>query len=207
MSAVWTFTVEPKPVLAELTVTGKVYDGTTAVADADIAVAVKASDLVDSVNDVITITAKGAYDNANVGTGKTVTLSDVNVTADAAKYTVAYPATAKGDITPRGVTVTVTLSGNDLQTDNTVMPPAYSYDYDGTEKKPNVTVTADDDNAVLADSDYSVGYANNKNVGNATVTVTTKAGGNYTFTEAKVQFAIKEAGAELTKAPAAKNLT
>ena len=207
VSAVWTFTVEPKPVLAEVTVTGKVYDGTTAVADADIAVAVKASDLVDSVNDVITITAKGAYDNANVGTGKTVTLSDVNVTADAAKYTVAYPATAKGDITPRGVTVTVTLSGNDLQTDNTVMPPAYSYDYDGTEKKPNVTVTADDDNAVLADSDYSVGYANNKNVGNATVTVTAKAGGNYTFTEAKVQFAIKEAGAELTKAPAAKNLT
>ncbi|USF27523.1 hypothetical protein N510_002475 [Firmicutes bacterium ASF500] len=207
VSAVWTFTVEPKPVLAEVTVTGKVYDGTTAIADADIAVAVKASDLVDSVNDVITITAKGTYDNANVGIGKTVTLSDVKVTADADKYSVAYPATAKGDITPRGVAVTVTLSGNDLQTDNTVMPPAYSYDYDGTEKKPNVTVTANDDNAVLADSDYSVGYANNKNVGDATVTVTAKEGGNYTFADVEVKFAIKKTGAELTKAPAAKSLT
>ena len=46
--------------VAEAAITAKVYDGTTAVADADIAVAVKSSDLVDSANDVITITAKGA---------------------------------------------------------------------------------------------------------------------------------------------------
>jgi methionine-rich copper-binding protein CopC len=207
VSNTWTFDVEPKPVLAEAAITAKVYDGTTAVADADIAVAVKSSDLVDSANDVITITAKGAYDNANVGTGKTVTLSDVAVAADADKYAVSYPATAQGDITPRGVTVTVTLSGNDLQTDDSVTPPAYSYNYDGTEKNPNVTVTADDDNAVLADSDYSVNITDNKNVGNATVTVTAKEGGNYTFTEAEVQFAIKESGAVLTKDPAAKDLT
>ena len=38
-------------------------------------------------------------------------------------------------------------------------------------------------------------------------TVTAKEGGNYTFTEAEVQFAIKESGAVLTKDPAAKNLT
>ena len=34
--------------------------------------------------------------------------------ADADKYAVSYPATAQGDITPRGVTVTVTLSGNEF---------------------------------------------------------------------------------------------
>ena len=206
VSAVWTFTVEPKPVVAEVTVTGKVYDGTTAVADADIAVAVKASDLVDSVNDVITITAKGTYDNANVGTGKTITLSDVTVTADADKYTVAYPATAKGDITPRQVDVTVTLSGNDLKQETN---GDYYYDYDGTEKTPAVTATGTDASgysATLTASDYSVNITDNKNVGDATVTVTAKEGGNYTFTEAKVKFAIKEAGAKLTKAPAAKNL-
>ena len=48
---------------------------------------------------------------------------------------------------------------------------------------------------------------NNKNVGDATVTVTAKEGGNYTFVDAEVKFAIKEAGAVLTKDPAAKNLT
>lgn len=209
VSAVWTFTVEPKPVLAEVTVTGKVYDGTTAVADADIAVKVKTGDLVDPGDAFPLSGLTGAYDNANAGTGKTVTLDDSSATKvdGNGKYTVSYPATAKGDITPRQVDVTVTLSGNDLQTDSSVTPPVYSYDYDGTEKTPNVTVTADDDNAVLAASDYSVNITGNKNVGDATVTVTAKEGGNYTFNDAEVKFAIKEAGAVLTKDPAAKNLT
>ncbi len=205
VSAVWTFTVEPKPVVAEVTVTRKVYDGTTAVADGDIAVAVKAGDLVDP-GDTFTLSGlTGAYDNANAGTGKTVTLDDTNATKvdGNGKYVVAYPTTAKGDITPRQVDVTVTLSGNDLKQEAN---GDYYYDYDGTEKTPNVTVTADDDSAVLTASDYSVNITDNKNVGDATVTVTAKEGGNYTFTEAKVQFAIKEAGAKLTKAPAAKNL-
>ena len=59
---------------------------------------------------------------------------------------------------------------------------------------------------MLTGSDYSVNITNNKNVGDATVTVTAKEGGNYTFDDAEVKFAIKEAGAVLTKAPAAKNL-
>ena len=208
VSAVWTFTVEPKPVLAEVTITAKVYDKSTDVDAAAITAAVKSGDLVDP-GDTFTLSGlTGAYDNANAGTGKTVTLDDTNATKvdGNGKYTVSYPATMQGDITPRGVTVTITLSGNDLQTDDSVTPPAYSYNYDGTEKNPNVTVTADDDNATLADSDYSVNITDNKNVGDATVTVTAKEGGNYTFTEAEVKFTIKEAGAKLTKAPAAKNL-
>ena len=209
VSAVWTFTVEPKPVLAEVTITAKVYDKSTDVDAAAITAAVKSGDLVDP-GDTFTLSGlTGAYDNANAGTGKTVTLDDTNATKvdGNGKYTVSYPATMQGDITPRGVTVTITLSGNDLQTDDSVTPPTYSYDYDGTEKNPNVTVTADDDNAVLADSDYNVNITDNKNVGDATVTVTAKEGGNYTFADAEVKFAIKEAGAKLTKAPLAKDLT
>ncbi len=205
VSAVWTFTVEPKPVLAEVTITAKVYDKSTDVDAAAITAAVKSGDLVDP-GDTFTLSGlTGAYDNANAGTGKTVTLDDTNATKvdGNGKYVVAYPTTAKGDITPRQVDVTVTLSGNDLKQEAN---GDYYYDYDGTEKKPNVTVTANDDNAVLADSDYSVNITDNKNVGDATVTVTAKAGGNYTFADVEVKFAIKEAGAKLTKAPAAKNL-
>ena len=205
----YTFTVKPKPVVAEVTISAKNYDGTTAVDNAAIAAAVKASDLVDPADSITISGLTGAYEDPNAGTGKTVTLnsSGASVTGDTSKYTVSYPATAKGDINPRVVTVTVTLSGNDLQTDNTVSPPAYSYNYDGTDKIPNVTVKADDNNAVLADSDYGVNITGNRNVGNATVTVTAKAGGNYTFTEAKVQFAIKKASAVLTSSPQANLLT
>ncbi len=197
-----TITVEPRPVVAEVTIAEKNYDGkTTATVD---------SARVATINgDTVTIdpaSIVAAFDTPAAGTGKTVTLdaSNAQVTgADAGKYTVSYPDTVKGTIKPRSVTVTVTLSGNDLKQETN---GDYYYDYDGTEKTPNVTVTADDDNAVLTASDYSVNITDNKNVGDATVTVTAKEGGNYTFTEAKVKFAIKEAGAKLTKAPAAKNL-
>ncbi|MCI9474807.1 MAG: S-layer homology domain-containing protein, partial [Flavonifractor sp.] len=205
----YTFTVKPKPVVAEVTISAKNYDGTTAVDNAAIAAAVKASDLVDPADSITISGLTGTYEDPNAGTGKTVTLnsSGASVTGDTSKYTVSYPATAKGDINPRVVTVTVTLSGNDLQTDNTVSPPAYSYNYDGTDKIPNVTVKADDNNAVLTDSDYGVNITGNRNVGNATVTVTAKAGGNYTFTDETVQFAIKKASAVLTSSPQANLLT
>ena len=207
----WTFTVEPKPVTAEVTITGRDYDGTTAVDNAAITAAVKAGDLVKAADSITISGLTGAYEDANAGTGKTVTLNSTGatVTGDTAKYAVSYPDTAKGTINPRRVDVTVTLSGNDLQTDNTVTPPAYSYAYDGKDKNPTVTVIGVDGaySAVLTASDYDVEIADNKNVGNATVTVTAKAGGNYTFTEAKVQFAIKKASAAWNTPPQAKILT
>ncbi len=50
--------------------------------------------------------------------------------------------------------------------------------HDGSEKKPTVTVK--DGSTTIPASEYTVGYSNNKNVGTATVTITDKAGGNYT---------------------------
>ena len=200
----WNFTVEPKPVVAEVTITAKDYDGTADIAETAITAQVKDADLVGS--DTVALTGlKGSYTDANAGTGKTVTLDSNNATKadDDSKYTVTYPVTAKGDINPRQVTVAVTLSGNDLQQDAN----GYFYTFDGTAKTPAVTVTAGDDNAVLAVSDYSVSYAGNKNVGDATVTVMAKAGGNYTFGDVEVKFAIKSAGAVLISSPQAKDLT
>jgi methionine-rich copper-binding protein CopC len=213
VSDTWTFTVEPKPVTAVVTVAAKDYNGTTDIANGAITAVVKNSDLVDPANDSITISGlEGAYTNANAGKDKTVTLdaSKATTTADTNKYTVSYPATAKADINPREVDVTVTLSGNDLDTDNTTTPPTYSYEYDGTEKTPTVTVTGTDAGgytATLAASDYTFAYANNKNVGTASVTVECAEGGNYTFTSQSVTFEIKSTAAKLTSTPQAKRLT
>jgi len=203
----WTFTVEPKQVVAAVTVTPKVYDGNAEVADDDIEASVKPSDLV-SGDSLLLTGLKGTYDNANVGTGKTVTLDDSGATkADGdGKYVVSYPATATGDITPKNVTVTVTLSDHDLKAEITDDTTTYYYEYDGTEKKPSVTVTADD-GATLATSDYTVDYSNNKNVGTATVAVKNAAGGNYTFNGVTVNFTIEQAGAVLTSSPKANDLT
>ncbi len=55
-----------------------------------------------------------------------------------------------------------------------------SYTYDGSAKKPTVTVVLNNKTLVL-DTDYSVSYSNNINPGTATVTVTGK--GNYTGTK------------------------
>ncbi len=212
VSDTWTFTVEPKPVTAVVTVAAKDYDGTTTIDDGDITATVSASDLVDP-SDTFTISGlTGAYTNANAGKDKTVTLdaSKASTTADTDKYFVNYPATAKADINRRTVTVTIELSGNDLDTDNTTTPPTYSYEYDGTEKTPTVTVTGTDAGgytATLAASDYTFAYANNKNVGTASVTVECAEGGNYTFTSQSVTFEIKSTAAKLTSTPQAKRLT
>ena len=52
-----------------------------------------------------------------------------------------------------------------------------SYEYDGTEKKPEVTVMYGD--MVIDSKEYTVTYSNNTDVGTATVTITDEAGGNY----------------------------
>ena len=68
----------------------------------------------------------------------------------------------------------------------TVTPTTTSYTYDGTEKEPAVTVKSGT-TTLTANTDYTVVYSNNTNVGTATVTVTGKdnyagATGSATFT-------------------------
>ena len=90
-----------------------------------------------------------------------------------------------------------TLSGSDLQTD--AASGAYYYEYDGSDKTPSVIIK--DDSAAIPASEYTVAYSNNKNVGDATVTITNSDGGNYVV-NGSVAFEIREGGAELTSSPA-----
>lgn len=206
----WTFDVKPKPVTAVVTVEDKAYDSGNAAGT--ITANVKDSDLVNS-GDKVTITGlTGNFSDPNAGTNKTVTLdlTGANVTEGADKYTVSYPAAATGTITPKAVTVTLTLTDEDLLTDGTTK----YYEYDGAAKKPAVTVTytgADNILVPVPASNYDVSYSSNKNVGtNATVTVTAKAGGNFTFDNAQpitATFEIRKAQAVLTGSPQAKDLT
>ena len=62
---------------------------------------------------------------------------------------------------------------------SSVTPSTTTYTYDGTEKRPGITVKAG--SLVVPPGSYDASYKNNKNVGTATITVTGK--GNYTGTQ------------------------
>ena len=66
----------------------------------------------------------------------------------------------------------------------------YKYLYDGGVKEPKVTVKDEDHRTVLLDTEYQVTYRDNRNVGQATVEVSDKAGGNYDIKTVEVKFQI-----------------
>ncbi len=78
-------------------------------------------------------------------------------------------------IKPKTVTPTVELSQE-------------AFDYDGTEKKPAVTLK--DGTDVIPASEYTVSYENNKEVGTGVVTVKDKLNGNYEIAETSKTFDI-----------------
>ena len=64
--------------------------------------------------------------------------------------------------------------------------------YTGLEIKPDVTVKdGQPPYDALAESDYSVAYSNNKDVGTADIVISPKADGNYSFTTGTFHFTIK----------------
>ena len=80
-----------------------------------------------------------------------------------------------------------------------------SYIYDGTAKKPGVTVTAGE--ITIPAEEYTVSYTDNIDAGTATVTITDKEGGNYMIGTASKTFKIISSASSLTNAPTGKNLT
>lgn len=72
--------------------------------------------------------------------------------------------------------------------------PIENQTYTGEEIRPKVTVKdGQPPYDELAESDYSVTYSNNTNVGKANVKITAKEGGNYTFNAGTFNFEIKAA--------------
>ena len=72
----------------------------------------------------------------------------------------------------------VTISAK-LLDNPTVTLSETSYIYDGTAKKP--TVTVEDGETTVPTTDYTLSYSNNTKVGTATVTILSKDGKNYKF--------------------------
>ena len=98
--------------------------------------------------------------------------------------------------------LTVTIAPKAVN-DPTIELSPDTFEYDGNEKKPAVTVK--DGETVISDSEYTVEYSNNVNVGaTATVTVGNKAGGNYVIGETSANFTItkaNQAALSITGAP------
>ena len=98
---------------------------------------------------------------------------------DAKEYTVKWYAssTKYTSLNTPEFSLTVTILPKTV-TAPTITLSQTSYDFDGTAKTPTVTVK--DGETVVPASEYTVGYENNTKVGTAKVTITDKAGGNYT---------------------------
>ena len=111
--------------------------------------------------------------------GSTTLTKDIDYTVSYSNNTNAGTATVtitgKGDYTG-STTKNFTINAKSISSATVTLSPTF-YTYDGTEKKPSVTVK-DDTKTLTSGTDYSVSYSNNVNVGTATVTVSGKE--NYT---------------------------
>ena len=108
--------------------------------------------------------------------GKTYS-TDIPKGTDAKTYTVYYKVVGDGnhkDTSP--VSLTVTISEKNVSSPAITVSPS-SYYYDGTAKKPSVTVK--DGDTEIPSSEYSVSYSNNTNIGTATIVISDNDGGNY----------------------------
>ena len=205
------FEITKKPLDVVATAENKTYDGTTTAT-------VNGTAATGITDEALTISGlTGTFADANVGTGKTVTVNSSaatvaagNAATTASNYTVSYPATTTGNITAKVVKdnpnagngesqVTVVLDG----------VPDGGYTYDGTDKTPAVTVK-DGDNEILS-TEYTIKYkkgnedvTNPQDAGTYTVVITDNVGGNYTVSGENT-FTIKPKA--LTAAATAENKT
>lgn len=182
-----TESIIPKQITATVCVEDKIYDGTT---DATVTATVNVNDLIEG--DSITITGlTGMFDDADVGTDKTVTINSTNATKTgegADNYDVIISTTAEASITPKKIeNAVITLSDKEL-------------DYTGKLHSVTVQSVTLDGVTLTAGEDYTISgdlSATNAN----TYTVTIEGIGNYTST-AKQTWTINKATPEVKQAQA-----
>ena len=129
---------------------------------------------------------QGTLPSDNAGTYTTMALPRLTLTGSDKEFYTISDATVNTsvEITPKEIT------------NPTIVLDASSFVYDGTEKKPAVTSVKDGDDLIDA-TEYTVSYANNIEMGTATVTLTDVAGGNYTVS-GSTTFQITQSGTEMT---------
>ena len=116
---------------------------------------------------------------------------------EAQDYTVYYKAEGDPNYTASdtlSLTVTIKAGGIALSAENISLDND-TYIYDGTAKKPAVTVKTGE--TTIPADEYTVCYTDSINAGTATVTVTDKAGGNYTFESVSKTYEITQAKGKL----------
>jgi len=129
------------------------------------------------------VTVKVGSKTLTKGTDYTAVYSD-NTAAGTAYVTIRGMGAYTGSVTKNFTISKKSISNLTMNLSQT------SYTYDGTAKKPKVTVK-DGSRTLVSGTDYSVSYSNNTNAGTASVTVTGK--GNYTGT-ASLSFRIVKKG-------------
>ncbi|MBR5089351.1 MAG: InlB B-repeat-containing protein [Ruminiclostridium sp.] len=157
--------ITPKPTVT-ISAEGKTYDGT-------------------AVTATVTKSDNWTTENGLTGPG-TIIYSPAN-SANAGTYTASVTVgTGTGAATAQ---VQFTISPKTVSAPTITLSPE-SYTYDGTAKKPTVTVA--DGTTTIDATEYTVSYSDNTNAGTATVTITDKDGGNYTVSGSKT-FTINKA--------------
>ena len=118
-------------------------------------------------NDLIFTWFKGTDENGTKLAGNPVYAGTYYLKVSVAE-TENYNAASAGE--------TITIEPKKVENPEITVTPD-SYEYDGEEKKPTVTVK--DGETIIPSTEYTVSYSDNKNVGTATVTVSNKEGSNY----------------------------
>lgn len=178
--------------ISGITAENKVYDRTTAVTlNFD---AVVFGGLVKG--DELTVTAKGAFVDANAGKDKEVTISELVLGGQSiANYRLA----SDGQQTAAKATITEKVVDKPV-----VELSESSFVYDGTAK--TVAVAVKDGETVILATEYTVGYEDNVNVGTAKVIIKDVEGGNY-IVSGQATFSITKATAAISAAPVALELS
>ena len=127
---------------------------------------------------------------------KEVTVTPETLTTSVTALTISYG----GKTTTQAITVNPKAVNNP-----TITLSDYSFEFTGEAITPTVVSVKDGDTVIPA-YEYTVEYADNTNVGTATVTIVDAAGGNYTVS-GSTTFQITKVKATVTKAPTANTLT
>ena len=148
--------------------------------------------------------------SSTTGTMHYYSLDDVNYSTaipkgtDAKTYTVYYKVVGDNNHYDSPATeLTVVLSPKDVLSPTITLSPS-TYTYDGTAKKPTVTVK--DDDTEIPSSEYTVAYYNNTNIGKGRVKVTDHDGGNYCVNGSAIFYIVGE-GSSFTEPTAKTDLT
>ena len=130
--------------------------------------------------------------------------TDLPTATSVGSYTVYYKVVGDANHNDSEIgSVTVTIAPKVVDAPVIVLSQT-SFAYDGTAKEPTVTVK--DGETVIASSEYTVSYASNVNVGDATVVITDNEGGNYTVS-GQTTFTITKGESQIIIAPQPLTLT